>query len=146
MERKDGDGKGAKGRNTHLSRAFCPCCHLLPNPWSSQTVVRTSVCQDWLTTLEMKFCGRRDGAQAPRLDTMDLLRLEKSLPLFSLISQYCLPLYLPAYIQILSSSSSSSLSLPWFSVCPTDSTRSFIITNVTPYPTENNCCTPHQIQ
>ena len=62
MEREGSDGKGAKGRNTHLSRAFCLCCHLLPNPWSSQTVVRTSVCQDWLTTPEWSFAV---GEMAP---------------------------------------------------------------------------------
>jgi len=135
-----------KGRNTHLSRAVCPCCHLLPNPWSSQTVVRTSVCQDWLTRLEWSFAV---GGVAPthsgsiRWIYSDL---KKSLPPSSPISQSCLPSYLPAYIQILSSSSSSSfLFLPWFSVCPTDTAPSFIITNVPPYPTKHNCCIPHQM-
>ena len=93
----------------------------------------------------MKFCGRRDGAHALRLNKMDLLRLEKSLPRFSPISQSCLPSYLPAYIQILSSSSSSSLSLSQFSVCPIDSTPSFTITNVPPYPKKHNCCTAHHM-
>ena len=43
----------------------------------------------------MKFCGRRDGAHALGLNTMDLLRLENSLPRTSPFSQSCLPMYLP---------------------------------------------------